>query len=121
MLKSSAKHFLKTPGSRSSRRQSFDDNEEEDEEVEDAMRFSAPTPSKNFFSIFKQIQPIFSRNQEVPNAFDPDNDEATANGASSGNNQQKEGNSLFSGTSNLSLFGGLHQLDNYFGEEKRRP
>ena len=35
-----------------------------------------PKPSKNFFSIFKRIQPIFSRNQEVPHAFkDLDHDE----------------------------------------------
>ena len=55
----------------------------------------------------------------MPNAFDPDNDEGTpGSGSHAADAQQK---SLFSGTSNLSLFGGLNQLDNYFGGEECRP
>ena len=42
LLKSSGKHYLKTPGSRSSRRQSFDDMQDEDlDEEEDQMLFTA--------------------------------------------------------------------------------
>ena len=99
LIQSSAKHFLKTPGSRSSRRQSFDDNQMED----DDSPYEAPKPSKNFFSTFKKIQGIFSLNKEVPHGGD-DEDEANMRSTS---DSQRQGGSLFSGSSSkLNLFGG---------------
>ena len=63
LIQSSAKHFLKTPGSRSSRRQSFDDDNHMED---DDSPYEAPKPSKNFFSTFKKIQGIFSLDKKVP-------------------------------------------------------
>lgn len=56
---------MHTPNSRSSRRQSPSDGDDDDQNEEEEAPYEVPKPSKNFFSIFKRIQPIFSRHREM--------------------------------------------------------
>ena len=58
---------------------------------EDEEPYEIPKPSKNFFSIFKRIEPIFSRYN------DPSKNNEGGNEDTMGDPQQNQSESLFSG------------------------